>query len=115
MATLKTRLWVQALIRRVQLEGSFVALLKRGDEEAGDVIVKVNNLAGDCFAYQAVTGFEGEKRFMDLRLQGLEALEKDIDAYCHKRMANDPDLWVVEIEDSQGRHFLTEPVDVPEV
>ena len=25
----------------------------------------------------------------------------------------DPDVWVVEIDDRQGRHFLTEPVDRP--
>jgi len=23
----------------------------------------------------------------------------------------DPDIWVVEIDDRQGRHFLTEPVE----
>jgi len=28
-----------------------------------------------------------------------------------RALARDPDLWVVEIEDAEGRHFLTEPVD----
>jgi hypothetical protein len=37
--------------------------------------------------------------------------EAHVDAYVRKRRESDPDLWVIEIEDRQGRHFLLEPVD----
>jgi len=27
------------------------------------------------------------------------------------RIDDDPDIWIVEIEDREGRHFLTEPIE----
>jgi hypothetical protein len=37
--------------------------------------------------------------------------ERELDQYAERARRIDPDLWLVEIEDSQGRHFLTEAVD----
>ncbi len=37
--------------------------------------------------------------------------EAELDGYAERARRIDPDIWVVEIEDGQGRHFLTEPVE----
>jgi hypothetical protein len=38
-----------------------------------------------------------------------EGEEAEVDAAIARQRGYDPDLWVVEVEDRQGRHLLDEP------
>lgn len=103
-------LWVSALIRRAELGGAFATVARKGDETAGAVLVKIYNpsdRSARLYA-EAVAGPQGERRWMQPRPGATEA---DLDAHAERQARYDPDLWVVEIEDRQGRTFLTEPVE----
>ena len=108
---LPTDLGAQALIRRAHMSGAYATVVRRGDAKAGAVLVKVydtRDRSARLYA-EAVNG-EGERVWM----QPLgEKPEGDLDAYAERSVRRDPDLWVVEVEDNQGRHFLTEPVEGP--
>ena len=108
---LPTKVWVDALVRRVQIAGAAAFVLQRGDESRGDVLIKVSDLQGAARVYAPRTSMEGERIFVDLESQNIGPAETDADDYVRRARERDSDLWVVEIEDRDGRHFLTERVE----
>lgn len=113
MVELKTEIWVQALARRAQVAGAFVTVARRGDRDAGAVLVKVSTLDGRARLYAPAQDGSGERIWLDLSAGALGQDEREIDAYARKRAENDPDVWLVEIEDRAGRTFLSERIDTP--
>jgi hypothetical protein len=111
MAELKTTIWAAALVRRAEIGGAFAGITRKGDPDAGAVLVKVATLDGKARLYAPAQNGEGGRIFMDLSSGRLGEDERAIDEYARKRADEDRDLWVIEIEDKQGRNFLTEPVD----
>ncbi len=106
---LSTDIWVAALIRRAELGGAFAVVAKKGDARAGSVLVKALNRGdGTTRLYSEATRGDGERIWMRPALSDQEA---ELDRYIERARRIDPDLWVVEIEDREGRHFLTEPVE----
>lgn len=108
---LPTKVWVDALLRRVQVAGASAFILQRGDDSRGDVLVKVSDLNGMARAYVPRTSMEGTRIFVDLESQGVGPDEAGVDDYVRRTAERDGDLWVIEIEDRDGRHFLTEHVE----
>jgi len=106
---LSSDIWVGALIRRAEQGGAFAAVARKGDPRAGAVLVKaVNRRAGTAILYSEATRGDGERIWMQpVKSQ----VETELDAYIARAVRIDPDLWVVEIEDAEGRHFLVETVD----
>ena len=106
---LSTDVWVGALIRRAELGGAFAAVARKGDPRAGAVLVKtVNRRDGVCLIYAEAFRGDGERVWMQPVASVDEAA---LDAYAARAAKIDPDLWVVEIDDKEGRHFLTETVE----
>ncbi len=102
-------IWVAALIRRAELGGAFPVVVRKGDARAGSVLIKVlNRSEGTARLYAEATRGDGEKVWMR---PALSEQETELDAYIARAARVDPDIWVVEIDDRDGRHFLTEPVE----
>lgn len=104
---LKTSIWAPALIRRAQIAGAFAAVLHKGDPDAGAALVKVRLLDGRAVLYRPMQDMSGARKWLP---KG-PVIEAEIDQDIARRVETDPDVWVIEIEDREGRHFLTEPVE----
>jgi hypothetical protein len=106
---LSTDVWVGALIRRAELSGAYPTVARKGDARAGAVLVRLYNpLTREARLYAQALRREGETVWMQPLPDGTES---DLDAFVKRQAGYDPDLWVVEIEDREGRHFLTEKVE----
>jgi hypothetical protein len=104
---LKTRIWVQALIRRAEINGASAFVARKGEADAGAVVVKVSLLNGMATVWASSYGRDGERRW--IRGAGDAPVpDADAEAYIQRAVARDSDLWVLEVEDREGRDFLTE-------
>jgi hypothetical protein len=108
---LKSGIWVAAYLRRCYVEGAFGAVRRHGAEEAGAIFIKVSRLDGtsDVYGPAPQATFERAQpveRAFSPCLKILPASDADVEAYLTRQIKFDPDVWIVEIEDRSGRHFL---------
>jgi hypothetical protein len=101
---LTSDVWVSAYLRRLQLQNIPAFITSKGDATAGAVIVKLNTLDGQACAYHRSYDLEGNRVWATLA----EGAEPDVDASLTKQRSFDPDIWVIEVEDRNGRHLLDE-------
>lgn len=101
-ARLKTEIWVQAAVRRANVDGGIVTVVAKGDPTSGSVLVKINRFADGCEVL-AETRDPGGSRAWYRGTGGAPVEEAIADAYIERARRRDPDLWVVEVEDRTGR------------
>lgn len=89
-------------MNRLRLANIPVFLVARGDASAGAVIVKLNTLDGQAVAWQRSYDLDGNRIWMVLH--GGE--EREVDATLARQREFDPDLWLIEVEDREGRTLL---------
>ena len=84
-------------------------VVRKGDARAGAVLVKVfNPRLGEARLYGEALRGDGDRFWMQ---PASGRTEQELDAYVARSARIDPDVWVVEIQDNQGRHFLVETVE----
>jgi hypothetical protein len=99
-------IWVSAYLARLRQMDIPAFVVARGDATAGAVLVKLNRLDGRATCYQrSMDLMTGERRWVVLT----DGAEPDVDASVARQRGFDPDLWVIEVEDREGRHLLDQP------
>lgn len=106
---LKAEIWIKAYIRRCAIAGAPAVVVRHGDDDAGAIFLKINRLDGTCRLYgPAPAGLDGADRDRSWMACVDEpgVTEAAVDDYLRREAKIDPDFWLVEVEDRQGRHFL---------
>lgn len=104
--------WVSAFMRRVGLEGGFATLRRRGNAEAGAIAVTVSRAADRLVALYLQApqsafddGRPVDRLFVpawpDIFVEEVRVSEK-----LAREMQFDPDLWIIDVEDRDGRAFV---------
>ena len=103
---LAARVWIDAYLKRLDLEMIPAHIARKGDATAGAVLVKLATMDGQATLFQrSFDLMTGARQWMTLS-QGRDA---EVEASVAQQKSFDPDLWVIEIEDKAGRHLLDEP------
>ncbi|MCI4662152.1 MAG: DUF1491 family protein [Neomegalonema sp.] len=111
---LTASLWISAHIRRCEIAGANASVTRRGDEQSGQILLCLRSAGEHPWmslgrVLQRATlgdGAAGWTWLIGPQPQEWETVTAKLD----RQIAFDPDLWVLEIDDPQGRHFLDDPV-----
>ncbi len=106
MSRLTADFWVHAYLARLRLHDIPAFVTAHGDDMSGAVLVKLNTLDGRARAFHRTFDPMTGARRWDLLIDGTES---DVDASIIRQRGFDPDLWVIEVEDRDGRHMLDAP------
>ena len=98
---LKSEFWVTALLRRAQSQGGFATVIRKGDPDAGIVLIVFRSGQG-LKLYAPERNFGGERVWWpaDMKDQAM------LDTRINRRVDEDPDIWVVEIESDAAPEAL---------
>lgn len=103
MPKLTARFWIDAYLARLRMFDIPAFVVAHGDDTGGAVLVKLSTLDGQAVVFQrSFDLMSGERQWVELS----SGAERDVDDAITRQRGFDPDLWVIEVEDRQGRHLL---------
>jgi hypothetical protein len=108
-ARLTSAMLVSALIRRVQAAGGFAAVLHRGDTMAGAIVVDCVNRGQAELRIERSTDARGTDgwRIVD---SAAAMADETTSTRLERRLKNDPDLWVIELDIAEAERFAAETI-----
>ncbi|MEM8552397.1 MAG: DUF1491 family protein [Pseudomonadota bacterium] len=98
---IKAGIWAAAYVRRCSASGAFAAISRRGDASAGTIFIEILHRSGtDLYGPAPAQPARRFERIMESAPPAavVDRLEREI--------SFDSDLWVITVEDPQGRTFL---------
>jgi len=99
---LRPELWVKAVLRLCATRDLPAFVVKRGDNDAGAVLLKLNRLEHGAVVFSQTRDIDGNMRWLQATAGAVP--DQEAEAMIARHLGRDPDLWVVEIEDRLGRH-----------
>jgi hypothetical protein len=106
---LKSEIWVKAYLRRCAVQGASGVVARHGDDDAGAIFIKVVRQDQMAAVFSpAPAGLDDAdtgRRWVPRFEKGFVP-EAEAEAMLKREAGFDSDVWIVEIEDRQGRHFL---------
>ena len=106
---IKASLWVQAQVRKCDLNFIPIIVRQKGDPDSGAILLKLDRgKIGSCVLsqFRDVNGdfgwmYGGGSEYID---------DSEAEVYIKRQIERDPDLWVVEIDDPKGRFELDDDI-----
>jgi len=101
---LPTDLWIAAQIRIAAQSGVPIVVVHRGDASRGTIYLKINWLDGTADVLNQIR--MEDEIVWSIVGKGPRMDEREADAYLAQQIDFDPDVWIIEVEDRQGRPWF---------
>lgn len=99
---LTSEFWISGYKHYLNSLGIPIFITNKGDDKAGAILIKVSNLSGYATVISQGVDVEGKKIWEQLA----QGFESEMDEIILRQIQYDPDIWVLEVEEKSGKHFL---------
>jgi len=99
---LTAQIWVQAALRNCAAAAIMATVVRRGDGDAGTVLIKQNLLGNGFVVLAPMRASDGELGWIK-GTGDAPVDETAADSYIARQINRDSDIWVIEIESREGR------------
>lgn len=102
---LPAHLEVGGLIRLAQAQGGFASVLHKGERDAGAILLLLTERGGNPRFFERMPMPDGTRKW---HLRTVEDIENKqvFDKFVARRRAQDPDLWIVELDIANGERLI---------
>lgn len=106
---IKASIWISAQVRMCGLQALPAVVRRRGDPDAGSILIRLDRLNGYSVLLSQSRDAEGNRVWL---MAGSSEPMPDADAenYIQRRIKTDPDIWVLEIEDRDNQYQPDAPI-----
>ncbi len=104
-ARLPTHIEVSGLIRSVDAAGGFATVIRKGERDAGTIMVVLAENGANTRAYERMPQLDGTRDWHCVRNQDIDK-KQEFEDFLTRRGEQDPDLWIVELDIAQGERFI---------
>lgn len=102
---LPAHLEVATLIRQVGAEGGFATVLKKGQREAGTILVVLAENGENQRLYERMPQLDGSRSWHCSKSEEPEN-KHEFQEYLDRRATQDPDIWILELDIANGERFI---------
>ncbi len=99
-----------ALIRRVQSDGGFATLLKKGDPDRGALLLVIRSRDRHAGCLERVLSTGGYQ--WQAAGPPESAGDQELAEFLHKRTQFDADLWIIELDVARPERFIAETIAI---
>lgn len=96
-----------ALMRRVQSDGGFATLLKKGDADRGALLLVIRSRDRHVACLERVLALAGGYQWQSAG-PAESADDQLLAEFLQKRMRFDEDLWIIELDIAHPERFIAE-------
>jgi hypothetical protein len=96
---------VSALVRQVNAAGGFATVVARGEQDAGTILLLLCENGGNQRVYERMPMADGTRGWHCARRLDSADPQKFHD-WLERRLCQDPDLWIVELDIAAAERFI---------
>jgi hypothetical protein len=104
-ARLPAHLEIAGLIRLAQAGGGFASVLHKGERDAGAIVLVLTERGGNPRLFERMPSADGDRIWQHRVIEDIDKYAV-LDQYLTRRQAQDPDLWIVELDIANGERLI---------